>query len=256
MRKVEKNYIKAPKILKSERSENHLNKIIESNGNVKAKTDIYRDKDVLSELDKIYFKKCGYCEKITNNYEIEHYSPKDKDFYPYLSYEWSNLFPVCHSCNKAKSNKFPVKERNFDINIRDINQLNKIEEPVVLNPEIDDPEKHFDFNIFTGEIIAKTKRATETIKICDLNSDDLIYFRKKAVDKIFEIIDLINVASDEIQEIVYKKITKIVINNKDVKSEFSMLWNSFCLKFEDDVLPLFLKEKKELMLKFFKKKLS
>ncbi|MEA3451744.1 MAG: hypothetical protein U9Q83_07550, partial [Bacteroidota bacterium] len=226
MRKIDKDYKNIPEILSSERAEKHLQKIISKEEKSNAQGAIYRHDDVLNKLDSLYFKKCGYCEKITNNYEIEHYRPKDKELYPYLSYEWSNIFPVCHHCNFHKKNLFPIssKVRNSDINIRDIKILNEIEEPKIINPEIDNPEEHFDFNIETGEIIGKTSRANETIKICDLNSDDLIYFRKKTIDPIIDTIENINISTEVVSCNFFETIIKKIIINKRKNKEFSMFW--------------------------------
>lgn len=251
MRKVEKNYDKVPTILKSNRAENHLKKIIENDA--KAQTAIYRNDEVLDELDKLYYKKCGYCEKKTHNYEIEHYRPKDEKLYPYLSYEWSNLFPVCHACNKSKSNKFPIAgKRNEDTDLRDIRKLNEIEMPLVLSPEVDFPEEHFDFDIFTGEIIGKTDRANKTIEICELNSKDLIFYRKKGFDEILEKIELVNIANHNVKTAVFNIIAKKLSSNKKKDEEFSMFWQAINEKFVEQILPKFQKEKKEQMLNAFK----
>ncbi|MBN2663741.1 MAG: TIGR02646 family protein [Bacteroidales bacterium] len=250
MRKIEKKYDNVPAILKSEREKNDIKKVVEG---AKPQPDIYRNDEVLNELDKLYFKKCGYCETITNNYKIEHYRPKDVTLYPYLAYEWSNIFPVCHHCNHSKGNKFPVKIKNTNKELIHINDLNEIEDPIVLNPEVDNPNEHFDFNIETGEIVAKTERAKQTIKICDLNSDDLIFYRKDTLDEILVVINLINVSDKIIDDIYYHTIAKLVNKNKHKKIRFSMYGQKVSEKFNNIILPKFLPmHQKQMKLAFQK----
>jgi uncharacterized protein (TIGR02646 family) len=46
--------------------------------------------------------KCAYCENALDAVEIDHYVPKTTDIEN--AFEWSNLFPVCGPCNRAKGN--------------------------------------------------------------------------------------------------------------------------------------------------------
>lgn len=64
-------------------------------------------------FQKIGIKTCVYCngqstitigeDKISARYQLDHYYPKSK--YPYLSIAIFNLYPVCASCNLAKSDE-------------------------------------------------------------------------------------------------------------------------------------------------------
>lgn len=53
---------------------------------------------------------CSFCDtkfdedQIENSVEIEHFKPKIK--YPKDSYNWHNLFIICHACNKAKNDEY------------------------------------------------------------------------------------------------------------------------------------------------------
>ncbi len=221
MRHVDKNYNKIPDILTSERAKNNLKSVISG---TKAQSAIYAHDDVKNELDKIYFKKCGYCETLIINYEIEHYRPKSA--YPHLSYEWANIFPVCHHCNNKKREKFPIlKEKYTGGKTVNIKQLNTIEEPVILNPEIDFPKYHFEFNIETGEIIGKTEKAKKTIEICDLNSDYLIVHRKNAFKNLFDIFKMAIITNENNLVAKIKSIiTKKAKEKQKTESEFSLLW--------------------------------
>ena len=55
------------------------------------------------------------------------------------------------------------------------------EKPLILHPEIDEPEKHIIF-LPNGSVIERTKRSQWTIKICNLNREELVLKRKKIID--------------------------------------------------------------------------
>jgi len=190
MIKVTKDYNNIPDSLKNEKFKKHLENF--KLGKVQPSADYYGAEDVKEQLKLIYNNKCCYCETITNKPHTEHYRPQS--VYLYLVYEWSNLLPACHSCNSSKSNKFPVLKQSIKEHLKTENsypevyakKLNELEMPLILNPEIDDPAKHFTFSVSTGEIISETNEGVETINICQLNNEDLIYHRKKVINSIVE----------------------------------------------------------------------
>lgn len=125
------------------------------------------EKTVLKELSDLYKGKCAYCEK-RNALEIEHYRPKLRVIedtahlgYYWLAYEWTNLVPACHTCNKiagGKGNSFPIMkegtrvyrptyhEDNTQINITHSYANSAAlcgEKPYLLHPEIDEPSCFF-----------------------------------------------------------------------------------------------------------------
>jgi len=74
--------------------------------------DAVRDKDFLFYAKKMGIRSCVYCNAnyalsldMKNNqigkYELDHFRPQSE--YPYLCTNFFNLYPVCASCNKAKS---------------------------------------------------------------------------------------------------------------------------------------------------------
>lgn len=154
-----------------------------------------------------YLNKCAYCERLCKS-DIEHYRPKKKvnedgnhEGYYWLCYEWTNLLPACVKCNRdgAKHNKFPIKgnrvyapsflpnkDLNLDHNKAQNNPLLS-EDPLLLHPEIDNPEKYFDFVIDPdGEGIRisgidANGRGNATIEICLLNRQELKIERQRNV---------------------------------------------------------------------------
>jgi uncharacterized protein (TIGR02646 family) len=171
---------------------------------------------VREKLNEFYFSKCAYCELLCKA-EIEHYRPKKgvtednlHNGYYWLCYEWSNLVPSCRYCNTegGKGNQFPIKRTrvklpSFDTqlrldreNIKANSNILLSEEPYLLHPEIDNPVNYLNFKIdLHGEgieimgIDGINERGEQTIKICNLNRENLKLARKKnVVDEIISVI--------------------------------------------------------------------
>lgn len=202
----------------------------------------YSAEDVKTEFKILYKNKCAYCESIEHKPETEHYRPISK--YKYLAYEWSNLLPACHSCNLNKKDKFPTKKPKYTgTSITNVEDLNKIEAPFIINPEIDNPENFFYFNESTGEIKAKNnnKKAKETIKICKLNRTNLIVRRKEKYDNIKLLINYLTLYSlkNSKQKIKLELFVKNLKNNTEPKNEYSALQKQIWDDFEEKVVTLF-----------------
>ena len=206
----------------------HIQAIIEDRSGKSAKSDFYskKTKPLLREL---YFYKCAYCESSLradpDSCSIDHFRPKgvlqqssltpeekkqlglayqkgcgktaaeiQAELFPgyyWLSYEWSNLIPTCRTCNRSKSNHFPIAGK------RALFQPNEAlrwyadsktcldEKPLLLHPAIDDPSRCLKF-LPNGEVrgIDAEGRGTAVINTCDLNRDGLVYERKQKLDKV------------------------------------------------------------------------
>lgn len=168
------------------------------------KSSIYRD-TVYDRLLALYRNKCAYCEShslAAAPFQVEHFRPKkektkgtDKHTgYYWLGYEWSNLTLGCSSCNSSKGTHFPVKatritkplidettELPFPNYSRIDSDILKSEKAILLNPEIDEVEKHFYF-LPNGEIVGIDERGKETIIKLKLNRQPLVFNRKKLLD--------------------------------------------------------------------------
>lgn len=172
-------------------------------GDYSDENNLYKQKDIQSKLREIYNNKCAYCELkfIERDLNIDHYRPKKKSksgltkcnadsAYYWLAYSFSNLIPLCPSCNRLKSNCFDIEGRrvlNSDIEKKDLEALhfitkeyNDIEKPKFIHPEYDKSfEKYMAFNRH-GKIMVYKKddrddmevinKLRYTIKICGLNS--------------------------------------------------------------------------------------
>lgn len=149
-----------------------------------ANNDTYKPKDLKVALEKIYYKKCVYCEKslLDAFSHIEHYRPKS--IYFWLAYSWDNLLLCCERCNIAKSNKFEIEgqkavyqNETLEVVHSKIKDYDLIEKPLIINPEQETAaslSKHFTFDLKTGKLKPLSKRMEKTIEICDLNRKDLV----------------------------------------------------------------------------------
>jgi hypothetical protein len=170
-------------------------------------------------LRNIFDNKCAYCEKNLSDIpkEAEHWRPKrkisgpdarDHPGYFWLAYRWRNLLPACSMCNsyRGKKNQFPVSNGHiFRLMLSGAEldrlrcrtdaipsttevgwwylgaeDLDVLEEPLLLCPYVDeDPTLHLEFRP-NGLIKPLTKKGEWSIKVFDLNREDLRTARAKA----------------------------------------------------------------------------
>ena len=130
----------------------------------------YAHNSVKEKLQEIYQRKCAYCESrigASSFGRVEHYRPKNRlkdderhTGYYWLAYEWSNLLWSCEICNSRKSNQFPIEgirvERSQENRAewQADSESFRAEKPLLLNPELDQPEEHLVF-LPEGEIKEK-----------------------------------------------------------------------------------------------------
>lgn len=198
------------------------------------------------DLVLLYDKKCGYCESRINTgsyIPMDHYRPKkklkDDEFHPgyyWLGYEWTNLLPACQECNTAKSNYFPIDkskgkrvtepplDNNGCLNMEEcqVDSRRHIDEaPLLLHPEVDEPEEHLVF-MPDGEVKSKSEKGENTILICKLNRSELSMARKGVIDRLFKAIanHLIKLCeSEDSKKSNKKEILLYVLNDVFIKIE-------------------------------------
>lgn len=166
---------------------------------------IYKNKEVMSALRKLFNNKCAYCETaIGITGEIDQFRPKagsydvntklSLDHYWWLAYDWNNLYLVCQVCNANKGSKFPVKNTrvqvpkgvqarfNADWYWKDLDK----EEPLLLDPcsERINPADHLVFHQ-KGLVAGLTGKGKVTIETLKLNRERLVHERKRAIEETF-----------------------------------------------------------------------
>jgi uncharacterized protein (TIGR02646 family) len=169
-----------------------------ANGEKSFEFKVYGDRTVRAALNAAFGGKCAYCESridATQPTAIEHYRPKGgvetstqkiKPGYYWLASTWENLLPSCTRCNSAekldhydgvtrksgKGNWFPLKDEALRANTPGAEVH---EEPLLLHPYHDEPERHLEF-MEEGVVRARKNNRAEisekgeaTISILGLN---------------------------------------------------------------------------------------
>jgi uncharacterized protein (TIGR02646 family) len=140
MRFIEKNFDAPPLELK-ECAAKYGHKILTYDKKLRPKW----PKTFRLHLEKIYYGKCAYCES-RFELQIEHYRPYK--LYWWLFFEWTNLLLACPTCNQKKKERFPLNDENKRLtgpgadNFRVDSKVLLGENPLLLNPELDDPREH------------------------------------------------------------------------------------------------------------------
>lgn len=159
--------------------------------------DRYKHKEIKDKLELIYNKKCAFCEQNQEIMQVEHYRPKQKYYWLFLS--WDNLLLACAKCNGSgnKSTHFPIENTAIippktdcsDIDLSKINsfckEYDELEKPLLLNPEQEE-NIHFRFIFDINGMIYPSnptdEQAKKTIEILGLKRVALNIARKKIID--------------------------------------------------------------------------
>jgi uncharacterized protein (TIGR02646 family) len=165
---------------------------------------IYGHKEVKEALIKAQLKKCAFCEtKLPRSSgDVEHFRPKggykqensdklQKNGYYWLAYDWENLFFSCEYCNRIfKRNLFPL-ENPHERAISHKHDVKK-EKTLLINPAIEKEIEKIIF--FESEYIVAVDdndKGTQTIDGFGLNDDDLVEDRRKELNKIKIMLNLV-----------------------------------------------------------------
>jgi len=156
---------------------------------------------LVKELRRVFSNKCAFCETdLTDEPDeivLAFFRPSEgalqlsgaihQDHYWWLSWEWSNLYLACPVCIRAKGQNFPTDKSRAKADSYDEALL--LENPVLLDPCIDDPSEHFLFDE-SGKItpVQGSKRGTVTINLLKLNRDDLVHARRTSANKIKDLL--------------------------------------------------------------------
>ena len=159
-----------------------------------------RSAKLMKQVFDLFDKKCVYCEEKLEENEatISFFRPRrsaaqedpsliNQIYYIWLAWYWDNLYLSCQRCAFQKSNKFPIKgERRGSPGNYDVHDLLLSEQPLLIDPCLENPASFFDF-VEDGTIAPKLgqrfDRAQATINILDLNYENLV--RRRAEDAKF-----------------------------------------------------------------------
>lgn len=164
--------------------------------------DGYKGKDngFAALLSRAQHKKCCYCEgRLTTSFnDVEHYRPKCRadrapgsdltHGYWWLAFTWNNLMFACASCNRTgKNDQFPLAHDAMPLMPEQ--SAPGDENPLLLDPcSSINPVEHIVFALELGQWVAKARnnsvQGEATIKVCKLNSQDLLENRKYHIENV------------------------------------------------------------------------
>lgn len=216
---------------KSGKKETNRNiEFINKNEPENLKFNVYSNPKVKDSLIDLFNGKCAYCEsKFLHVYsgDIEHFRPKGeiltkdnitlKPGYYWLAADWGNLLLSCRNCNQklkhlivgetnkktmGKMNQFPLTDstkyvlnHNFDIADEENYRL-------LIQPCIDNPEEHLEFDINNGIIRGITEKGKKSIEVYVLQRIPLVQSREKLLidikAQIQRVIDAVNNVNDNL----------------------------------------------------------
>ncbi|MCP5007099.1 MAG: hypothetical protein GY941_24615 [Planctomycetes bacterium] len=204
--------------MKSEEVENlkkDIDSKINNNSSVKSNEFIpyWLKEDVRKTLWDHHDRKCCYCERkreLKRESDVEHYRPKaaienEKNHpgYWWLAYDWENYFIACKPCNQGhKKNHFPLLPDGIRAESPK-DSLTK-EQPVLINPVEDDPEKFMDYdwknsNGFFVKVVGldKNGRGEKTIELMHLNRKELVGERAEWLSLLKDLADTMDFLKKE-----------------------------------------------------------
>ena len=143
---------------------------------------LFLNQQVAEALRLLFRSKCAYCERhVGNDGSVEHFRPLSNashgrhgnlHHYSWLAYDWRNLLWSCHECARRKANSFPVRRNRAPL-LCTIEEARSLEEPELLDPTFDEPEKHLAF-FLDGSCSGRTRRGHIVIDVLELNRPDLV----------------------------------------------------------------------------------
>ena len=170
----------------------------------------YSRPTVKKALMKSHNSKCCYCEQWRRQSElaVEHFRPrtafkqtkKGDSIYPgyfWLAYVWENLYLSCAECNgRFKSCYFPLA--NPDDRARSCNESILNENPLLVDPGLDNPRNHIRFRL--DKIYSLTNRGKTTIEILQLAEENLRKAREEKIRVLQALLDVIKLSEERNDE--------------------------------------------------------
>ena len=175
--------------------------------------DIYAHESVKQALRKAQHGKCAFCESKFAHIsygDVEHFRPKagwrqeeseplSRPGYYWLAYEWANLFLACTLCNQQfKKNLFPLQTpaRRARSHKEDV----MAEDPLLLDPSVDDPEAFISFREEVPYAVDGNARGDVTIHTLGLRREKLAERRRDHLGYVRALQNLIKIGQEPYAE--------------------------------------------------------
>lgn len=187
-------------------------------------------KQLRRELDKLFNKKCAYCESevgVISYGDFDHFRPRtsarglNSEFstqhYGWLAYTWTNMYLSCQVCNKHKLNWFPVKGQRVSP-LTPYLQAIRQEQALLIDPCQDNPAEHLSF-LPTGEVNGLSEKGRTTVELLNLNRSALVSVRKAVFAHLIQYLALLKLSMKpeggsqiSVQQNLFKNITEALEN--------------------------------------------
>lgn len=142
-------------------------------------------------LARQFHGKCAYCELPLLTLDVgvvDHFRPSKgvsessggflPDHYWAQTFEWANLYWACAYCNRAKADRFPLRQGTSRAAPDASRKALALEQPLLLDPCADQPDEHLLFSL-DGTVSGVTDRGRATIEIVGLNRTSLVAERRR-----------------------------------------------------------------------------
>ena len=224
------------------------------NGDRPKITALYKERDIKKKYyinlnEPPFWGKCAYCEtRVDLIGDIDHFRPAkavtdeddnpvridgphghkvDHPGYYWLAYDYVNLLPACEECNRpvkvgdnkiGKHSRFPVKNTWATAPGEEVD-----EEPLLINPLVDEPKDHLELNIETCILGPLTDRGKACIDIFGLNVRDSLREERKRARKGAQasiaklMLGDVEVAEQELTEIIIGKTPHAIVGREVIK---------------------------------------
>ncbi|WP_255156960.1 hypothetical protein [Ferruginibacter sp. HRS2-29] len=120
--------------------------------------------------------------------------------YYWLANDWDNLLLSCQHCNQnrqhklydetvlknyGKADQFPLSDENMRVHAHTHPLTEEEKHRLLINPCIEDPEKHFKYEKKEGVILSDTEMGKKSIEVYALKRPLLVQQRKKILILLF-----------------------------------------------------------------------
>lgn len=158
--------------------------------------------EAMAALHRVFHGKCAYCESPISlekrDARVAFFRPLE--LYPWLLWDWTNLYLSCRECRDAKGSRFPIREAKRGLpGTYSAARIRFIENPMLLDPCLDNPALHLEFRE-DGTVEAKTERGEKTITTLNLNRQSLCHNRQSDIRVIQQILTRV-VDSNVVEEL-------------------------------------------------------
>jgi uncharacterized protein (TIGR02646 family) len=174
---------------------------------------IYAHATVKQSLREAQHDKCAFCESKFAHIsygDVEHFRPKagwrqkegeplSRPGYYWLAYEWANLFVSCTLCNQQfKESLFPLQTPTR--RVRSHKEDVTAEDPLLLDPVVDDPEAFISFREEVPYAVNGNARGETTIHILGLRRRELVEQRRDRLGHVKALRNLVRLGGPEAAE--------------------------------------------------------